>query len=480
MLRRLLVSKPHQPLRRGFRAFSTAVKPKGGSEAKNPALKTQAKQEPEEPVDVAFDEVAGAYHRIRDDILRTSCERSYKLSRNLGMDIFVKREYQHESGSFKERGACNALHRLSDEQKKLGVIAASAGNHALALARHGKRMGIPVTVIMPTVAPMTKIMNCRDYGAKVIIQGAHIVEAKGHAEKLAAEQGFTYINGYDHPDIIAGAGTCGWEVLEQVPDLDAIVVPVGGAGLIAGISVVVKTLKPNVQVIGVEPKLCPSYSDSLKAGKVVDGIAGATLADGLAVPRVGENAFKTARHRVDKVITVDEQAIALAVLRLTELEKCVVEGGGATGLAALVAGECPELKGKKVVLPLCGGNIDITVLGRVIERGLAADGRLLRVISTVTDRPGGIAGVTKLLADHGASIKEIFHERAWLQSNVHNVQIKCVIEVVDREHGQKIHAELHKAGFPTLMMNGSDESGKEFMQENQELLAKLESSAARA
>mmetsp|Transcript_29004 Transcript_29004/g.46569 ORF Transcript_29004/g.46569 Transcript_29004/m.46569 type:complete len:463 (+) Transcript_29004:63-1451(+) len=393
-----------------------------------------------EPVDVAFDEIASAYHRIRGDILRTTCDRSHHLSKALGMDLYVKREYQHESGSFKERGACNALHRLSDEQKKRGVIAASAGNHALALARHGKRMGIPVTVVMPTVAPMTKVMNCREYGAKVVIAGKHIVEAKGHAEQLVDKEGLTYINGYDHPDIIAGAGTVGWEALEQVPDMDAIVVPVGGAGLIAGIAVVMKTLKPDVQVIGVEPKLCASYTAAIEAGEVVDGVTGATLADGLAVPRVGDNAFKTARHRVDKMICVDEGSIALAVLRLCEVEKCVVEGGGATGLAALLENECPELKGKKVVLPLCGGNIDITVLGRVIERGLAADGRLIRFVSTVSDRPGGINGVTKILSEQGASIKEIFHERAWLQSNVYNVQIKCVIEVTDREHGIRVLA----------------------------------------
>eukprot|EP00471_Norrisiella_sphaerica_P002625 CAMPEP_0184485898 /NCGR_PEP_ID=MMETSP0113_2-20130426/7466_1 /TAXON_ID=91329 /ORGANISM="Norrisiella sphaerica, Strain BC52" /LENGTH=462 /DNA_ID=CAMNT_0026867553 /DNA_START=321 /DNA_END=1709 /DNA_ORIENTATION=+ len=462
--------------------MSTKQEKKGGpSVGVGAGLKSPAAKSVKiEPVDVGFDEVAGAYHRIRGDILRTACDRSHYLSKTLGMDIYLKREYQHESGSFKERGACNALHRLDPEQKTRGVIAASAGNHALALARHGKRMGIPVTVVMPTVAPMTKVNNCREYGARVLINGKHIVEAKDYAEKLVEEEGLTYINGYDHPDIIAGAGTVGWEALEQVPDLDAIVVPVGGAGLIAGIAVVVKTLKPDVQVIGVEPKLCASYTASLGAGKVVDHTAGATLADGLAVPRIGENAFLTAKDRVDKIICVDESSIALSVLRLTEMEKCVVEGGGATGLAALLAGECPELKGKKVVLPLCGGNIDITVLGRVIERGLAADGRLLRFVSTVSDRPGGINGVTKILSEQGASIKEIFHERAWLQSNVYNVQIKCVIEVIDREHGRRVHQELIKGGFPTLMMNSGDEAGREFMAESQDLLGGLNDKGWRA
>jgi len=460
-------------LRRFQRAAHSGSNPATNLKAETKAAKPEAPKSSApspEGTEITFDEVAGAYHRIRGDILRTSCSYSHHMSKALGMELYMKKEFQHESGSFKERGACNALHLFSSEQKKRGVIAASAGNHALALARHGKRMGIPVTVVMPTVAPMTKVMNCRDYGANVIINGAHIVESKGYAETLVEKEGLTYINGYDHPHIIAGAGTVGWEAMEQVPDMDAIVVPVGGAGLIAGIAVVMKALKPDVQVIGVEPKLCASYTESLAAGKVVDSTAGATLADGLAVPRVGENAFATAKNRVDKMITVDEQSIALAVLRLTEVEKCVVEGGGATGLAALLQGECPELQGKKVVLPLCGGNIDITVLGRVIERGLAADGRLLRFVSTVTDRPGGIAGVTKILADTGASIKEIFHERAWLQSNVYNVQIKCIVEVTDRKHGQRVHAALHDGGYPTLMMDSGDEAGKEFMEKSQAML----------
>lgn len=404
------------------------------------------------PAKVTFQDVAEAHYRIRNDIRRTSCKRSQHLSKMLGVDVFLKREYQHESGSFKERGACNALHMLGPEERRRGVIAASAGNHALALARHGQRMGIPVTVVMPTVAPITKVSNCREYGARVLVQGDHIVESKAIAEELMGNNGLTYINGYDDPAIIAGAGTVAFEALEQVQNVDAVVVPVGGAGLLAGVGRVVKTLRPDAEVIGVEPRTCASFTAALNAGRVVDSSVHATLADGLAVPRVGANAFETAKDVVDRVVQVDERSIALAVLRLVEMEKCVVEGGGAVGLAAILQGELDDLKGKNVVLPLCGGNIDTTVLGRVIDRGLVADGRVLRFVSTISDRPGGVAGLTSLIASNSASIKEIVHERAWMQSNVHEVQVKCVVEVPNRAAGEELYTALLDAGYPTIMM----------------------------
>ena len=238
--------------------------------------------------------------------------------------------------------------------------------------------------------------------------------------------------------------------LSQVPNLDAVIVPIGGGGLIAGIALAIKTLNPNVKVIGVEPKRCASYAAALAAGAPVLADVQPTLADGLAVPQVGAHAFAVARHWVDEVVEVDELSIARAVLRLVEGEKMVVEGGGATGLAALLPGgplDREDLKGKNVVVPLCGGNIDVTTLGRVIERGLAADGRLVRLSLPVSDRPGGIAMLTRTLADHGASVKDIFHERAWLHATVDQVLIKVVLETRGDEHNERLLAALERAGY---------------------------------
>ncbi|DAZ96283.1 TPA: hypothetical protein N0F65_008316, partial [Lagenidium giganteum] len=407
-------------------------------------------QEEQDLHPVAFEDVSCATYRIRDGIQQTSCKLSPLLSRAMGYEIYLKKDYRQMTGSFKERGARNTLLQLTPEQKQNGVVAASAGNHALALAYHGKALGIPVTCVMPNIAPLTKISSCQDLGARVILHGSHILEAREKADEFARDENLVYINGFDHPDIIAGAGTMGIEILNQVPNVDAIIVPVGGGGLIAGIALAVKTLAPNVQVIGVEPELCPSFSGALEAGHPIHVPTSPTLADGLAVPCVGSNAFQVAKDRVDRVVTVSERAIALSVLRLVEQEKVVVEGGGAASLAALIDDKLPDLKGKRIVLPLCGGNIDIPVLGRVIERGLAADGRLVRFVATVSDRPGGIAQLANMLWECGVSVKDIYHERAWVHASVSHVAVKCVVETSSYEHGLELKKRLEEAGYPLL------------------------------
>mmetsp|Transcript_22283 Transcript_22283/g.29143 ORF Transcript_22283/g.29143 Transcript_22283/m.29143 type:complete len:471 (-) Transcript_22283:369-1781(-) len=406
-------------------------------------------------IPVSFEDVSKAMYRIRSGIVETEMKKSYFLSKICEMDLHVKLEFTQFTGSFKERGARNALLSLDDEGRKNGVMAASAGNHALALARHGGLLGIPVTCFMPTVAPLTKVEKCKALGANVIIHGAHIGEAKTYGETTPEFSHLKYINGYDDPEIVAGAGTMGIEILEQIPDADVLVIPVGGAGLIAGVSLAAKTLKPDIKVIGVEPENCASFTAALNAGKPVSpNGATTTLADGLAVPVVGPHAFKVAREYVDEVVQVDEKAIALAVLRLIENERFVVEGGGATGLAACLPGQPlfdhPDVKGKKVVVPLCGGNIDSTTLGRVIDRGMAADGRLVRFIATVSDRPGGIAKLTSHLAASQASIKDIYHERAWLHTSTDHVQVKCVIEVSGPDHAKLVHDNLEKEGYVVI------------------------------
>uniref|UniRef100_A0AC35F6A6 ACT domain-containing protein n=1 Tax=Panagrolaimus sp. PS1159 TaxID=55785 RepID=A0AC35F6A6_9BILA len=348
------------------------------------------------------------------------------------------------TGSFKERGARQALLRLTDEQKKAGVWAASAGNHALALCYHGKKLGIPINVVMPRYAPLMKIDYCVKFGANVIVKGKDMSVTRAIALKSANEFGAVYINGYDHIDILAGAGTIGLELLDQVTDLDAVIIPVGGGGLIAGIATAIKTLYPNIQIIGVEADTCPAFTKSLEAGIPVVTQCLPTLADGLAVPLVGVNAFYTAKDYIDKMVQVSEQSIALAILRLLEWEKVCVEGAGATGIAALMSGKLPELKGKRVATILSGGNIDSTALGRCIDRGLVYDDRLIRFKVIVSDRPGGIAELAKILADSGASIKDMFMERAWVRQDVFSVNVKVVAETRNKEHVQELEKRLRE------------------------------------
>ncbi|VEN49515.1 unnamed protein product [Callosobruchus maculatus] len=324
--------------------------------------------------------------------------------------------------SFKERGARYAMVMLTPEQKRKGVVAASLGNHAQAVAYHGFLLGIPVTVVMPIIAPIMKVQKCREYNANVIMEGKNMAEAKKLAISLSRKNEWTYINGYDHPQIIAGQGTVGLEILEQVEDVDAVVVPTGGGGLLAGVAVAVKTLNPSIKIIGVESERCASYANAIKNGKPISTAIEGTLADGLAVPMIGYNAWETSKHLVDKMVTVKEEWIAVAILRLIENEKCVVEGAGACGLAAILAGQLDEFKGKRVVLLLTGGNMDTTILGRCLERGLAADGRLVKCKVTVSDRPGGISELCKLIGSIGVSIKDVIHERAWVASDVFSVE----------------------------------------------------------
>ena len=396
---------------------------------------------------VSFQDIQAAAGRIAGRVVQSPCPPSIPLSEATGMNIFCKLEYLQRTGSFKERGARNALAQLSPEQKNLGVIAASAGNHALGLAYHGQLLNIPVTVVMPRFAPLTKVSNCRRLGANVILHGADLGEARTRADEIAAEKKLTYINGFDHPAIIAGQGTMGLEIAQQVPDVDAVIVPVGGAGLIAGVALALKELQPKVQIIGVEPERAASLTAAMREGRPVRVEMKPTLADGLAVAKVGENAFPLARKFVDRVLLVGEHEIALAVLRLLELEKAVVEGAGAAPLAACLAGLVPELKGKNIVLPLTGGNIDTPILGRVLERGLASDGRLYRFTATISDRPGGLARFAGLLADEGASILEITHDRAFASDDITTVSVHCVVETRDAAHIAGLRERLVREGF---------------------------------
>ena len=396
---------------------------------------------------VQFQDIQAAAKRISGFVIESPCPVSIPLSEATGMQIFCKLEYLQRTGSFKERGARNALLLLSTAQQQRGVIAASAGNHALGIAYHAQLLSIPATVVMPRFAPLTKVVNCRRLGARVLLEGSNISEARSRAEEISSAKGLTYINGYDDPAIIAGQGTIGLEIASQVPDLDAVIVPIGGAGLIAGMALALKTLRPGARVIGVEPEHAASFTAALAAGHPVHFDMKPTLADGLSVPKVGEHAFEIARELVQRTVLVREHDIALAILRLMELEKAVVEGAGAAPLAACLAGVAPDLKGKKVVLPLCGGNIDLNMLGRVIERGLASDGRLCRFTATISDRPGGLARFAGLIAEEGASIIDIAHDRAFAEDDISTVTVHCIVETRDADHICALRARLNREGF---------------------------------
>jgi threonine dehydratase len=396
---------------------------------------------------VTLETIRAARARIDDAIYRSACPYSLSLSRLCNAEIYCKLDNMQVTGSFKERGARNKLKLMLERgQAGPGVVAASAGNHAQALAYHGKDLGVPVTVVMPKWAPLVKVSNCRSFGARIILQGESYDDARGHALQLAQEKGLTYVPGFDDDDIIAGQGTLGLEILEDLPDVQAIVVPVGGGGLIAGIATAVKAIKPDVKIVGVEPINAPTLHESLKAGKVVRVESKPTLADGLAIAEVGKRCFELIRSRLDDLLLVDEPTIARSVLKLLELEKTMVEGAGAVPLAAAMTPSC-GLQGKKVVLVLAGGNIDVTLLARIIDRGLAADGRLCRVTACLGDRPGSLARLTAILASTGASVLDIAHDRHFGPADPALVTISATCETRDFEHIAQIERALREAGL---------------------------------
>lgn len=403
--------------------------------------------------DVSYADIVAARQNIADGVIHSPCIESIPLSELAPPDcrVYCKLDYLQRTGSFKERGARNALLQLDESQRERGAIAASAGNHALGLAYHGMLLGIPITVVMPVTAPLVKVTTCRHLNANVIQHGNSFREAVAHGREISEREGLTYIHGYDDAAIIAGQGTMGLEILEQVPKVDAIVVPVGGAGLIAGIALAVKTNRPDVQIIGVEPASMPKLRLAMEAGHPVDIEPRHTLADGLATPHVGPRSFSIARDLVDRVVDVSEDEISLAILRMIEREKAVVEGAAATTLAALESGKLPELAGKRVVLVLAGGNIDPTILDRVIERGLVADGRLSRFTATISDRPGGLARLATVLAASGASIKQLTHDRVFCGPDASAVDVLCLIETRDHQHLNDVHDHMREAGIPFVV-----------------------------
>lgn len=395
---------------------------------------------------VSLPEIVAARSRLQGAVTRTACVESAALSELTGAQIFCKQEHLQRTGSFKERGARNALAQLSPEQAQAGVIAASAGNHALGLSWHGRSLGVPVTVVMPRFAPLVKVARCRQFGAEVVLHGDTFDEARSEADRLAAERSLTYIHPFDDPRVIAGQGTLAFEILEQVPDAEAILIPVGGGGLLAGMATVLHALKPDLQIIGVEPANAACFAAGLSAEAPVRVSTRFTLADGLAVAEAGRHTLAIARPLVQRMVQVGEEQLALAMLRLAEMEKSIIEGAGAAGLAALLGGGLPELRGRRVVLLLTGGNIDPLAHSRVIERGLAADGRIYRFDALISDRPGGLAHLSAVLAAAGSNVTEIVHNRTFAGPDLSRVHVLCTVETRDRAHIAEIQQSLAENG----------------------------------
>ncbi|XP_068618949.1 L-threonine ammonia-lyase-like [Battus philenor] len=393
--------------------------------------------DPANPRKIRYDDILAASRRCVGSIVRTPCVRAH-MSETLGMELYFKQEVLQYTGCFKERGVCNTLLLLTDEQKKNGVITASTGNHGMSLSYHSTRLGIPCVVVMPTVTPLTKITKCTKFGVKPLLHGANISDSKLYAMTLSKEKKMMYINGYDHPNVIEGQGTIGLEILEQVPDVDAIIVPVGGGSLITGIAVCTKHLKPTIQIYGVETDKTCSMVESLRKNERIFYPLDTTIADGLAVNKVGVNTFHTLKGIVDKMVVVKEDWVARAVMHIVEEERFVVEGAGAVSVAAIMAGLFPNLKGKKVACILSGGNIDTTILARALERGMAAEGRLVKFKVTVSDRPGGMAEICSLMASCGVTLRDCLPERAWVKGDVFSVELKLIVETRGWDHTKEM------------------------------------------
>jgi threonine dehydratase len=350
------------------------------------------------------------------------------------------------TGSFKERGALNRLLTLSAEEARRGVITASAGNHGMALAFHSQRLNIAATIVMPLFAPLIKISRVRQYGASALLHGNDYDTALAESQRVGAERGLTFISAFNDPWIVAGQGTIGLELYEQNPDLDAVIVPVGGGGLIAGVALVLKTLNPKIRIIGVQSEALPAMKVALTQGEPTQIAPAQTIADGIAVRRVGETPFALVKAFVDEIVTVNEGEIANAVLLLLEIEKTVAEGAAAVTLAALVNKKI-SLGGKNVGLIISGGNIDMNLIARIIERGLIEDGRLSRLMVVLPDRPGNLARLTRCIADFGANILHVNQRRGFGHMAIGETEVELTLETTGREHIQELRADLDRSGF---------------------------------
>jgi threonine dehydratase len=417
-------------------------------------------------------QIQSALARVRQSILVSPCTRSATFSEFTGNSVYLKLENRQRTGAYKERGALNKLLTLTPEERSQGVIAASAGNHAQAVAYHASNLGLRARIVMPLPTPLIKVSATRGYGADVVLHGANYDEAFAEALRLSALDQLTFVHAFDDDAVIAGQGTLGLELLEQHPDLEVVVVPVGGGGLIGGVACALKETNPRIQIIGVQPARLPSLNAALSEGKPVTLPAAVTIADGIAVRRTGDHTLPLIQKYVDDVVTVEEEEIANAVLLLLEREKTLAEGAGAAAVAALVNRRIPALhaapaknegakprehfgghhsaanhSGRKVIAIVTGGNIDVTLLARIIERGLVKDGRLVRLRVHLPDYPGALHRLTRILAQHRANIVETSYDRAYHNVNLGDTAIDITMETRGPDHIAELISALGANGY---------------------------------
>ncbi len=412
----------------------------------HPAAQAKMERDQNDRSMIQLSDVQAALTRIRSDIRVSPCTHSETFSGITKSQVFLKLDNQQRTGAFKERGALNKLLTLTADERSHGVIAASAGNHAQGVAYHSGRHGIRARIVMPLPTPLTKVSATRAYGAEVVLHGANYDEAFDKAVQLSRDESLTMIHAFDDNAVIAGQGTLGLEILQQHPDIEAIVSPIGGGGLIGGIACAVKESNPKVKIFGVQPARIPSMKAAVTEGRPVTLNSAKTIADGIAVRRAGERTLPLVQKYVDDIVTVEEEEIANAILLLLEREKTLAEGAGAAAIAAVLNHKLP-VEGKRAAVLVCGGNIDVTLLSRIIERGLVKDGRLVRLRVHLPDYPGALHRLTGILADHRANIVETAYDRAYHGVNLGDTAIDITMETRGPEHIKELIGALTGAGY---------------------------------
>ncbi|MDM7942732.1 MAG: threonine ammonia-lyase [Hydrogenophaga sp.] len=394
-------------------------------------------------------DIQAAAARLTGQVLDTPFVESRTISQLTGCQVFLKFENLQYTASFKERGACNKLAQLGTDERARGVVAMSAGNHAQGVAYHAQRLGLRAVIVMPRFTPGVKVERTRGFGAEVVLHGDTLDESRAHAHELAQRQGLVFVHPYDDEDIVAGQGTVALEMLRVQPDLDTLVVAIGGGGLIAGMATAAKAIRPDIQIIGVQTERFPAMFNAIKGTHLPQGTS--TIAEGIAVGTPGVITEAIVRHKVDDLLLVDEGDIEQAIVMLLEIEKTLVEGAGAAGLAALIR-HPQRFAGQRVGLVLCGGNIDPLLLASIIERGMVRAGRLARIQVNARDVPGNLARITATVADAGANIDEVHHQRAFTLLAAQNVAIELVLQTRGREHIAQVIERLQQAGFDTSLL----------------------------
>ncbi|WOP15410.1 threonine ammonia-lyase [Ottowia sp. SB7-C50] len=396
-------------------------------------------------------DIQAAAARLQGQVLDTPCVESRTLSQVTGAHVFLKMENLQFTASFKERGACNKLVQLSNEERARGVVAMSAGNHAQGVAFHAQRLGIRAVIVMPRFTPGVKVARTRGFGAEVILHGDTLDAASEHARALAREQGLTFVHPFDDPAIMAGQGTLALEMLDERPDLDTLVVPIGGGGLISGVATAVKAIQPGIRVVGVQTARFPGAVNAITGSAHPQGAS--TIAEGIAVSSPGALCLPLIRQHVDDLLLVDEGDIEQAIVMLLEIEKTLSEGAGAAALAALLR-HPEQFKDRRVGLVLSGGNIDPMLLAAIIGRGMVRSGRLARIVVSARDVPGSLARVTALVAECGANVQEIHHQRAFTLLAAQNVEIEMVLQTRDAAHIEELLARLKAEGLEARWLGG--------------------------